>query len=110
MSISEPRRYSGTSGYEVHQVDLSSDLLLLPIGGASFLNHVDLSMGDKVFFFVVECLMTLLHRGDLKWWHRWSWWCIVDDFPGDDVCEWLGCGLRISAMCLGELVETPAVP
>ena len=89
---------------------MSGDLFLLPVGGASFLNHADLSMGNRVFFFIVEHLIMLLYCGDMARWYRWSWWCIVGDFPEEDVCEWLECGLCIPAVFFRKLVQAPAVP
>ena len=82
---------------------------MLPVGWASLLNHAYPPMGGRVFFFVVECLMTLLHCGHLARWYRWSWGCVMGELPRYDIYEWLGRGLRVPAMCFQELVEASRV-
>ena len=50
-------------------MDLLGDLLLLPIGGASFLDHAYPSVGDWECVFVLGCLVPLLYDEDFPWWH-----------------------------------------
>src|ERR1041384_653016 len=52
------------------QKNLSGDLLLLPVGGPSFLYHVDPSMGFQVLIFIWRPL-TFLDGGHLSCW-QWG--------------------------------------